>query len=229
MSALVRRFSINDHGRDFVVGDVHGCFDDLRKAIRICGFDESKDRLFSVGDLVDRGPHCEESIDWIAKPWFHAVRGNHEQMAIGVSKGKHDKANYAYNGGSWFLNLTESRQRLFADVFSDLPYLIEVETKDGVVGIVHADIEGNSWDEFRDGFVSADSNNKRNRYSEVALWSRHRITYKDASRVSGVERIFAGHTPVRTPSSLGNFQYIDTGCVFGGHLAMCDLTKDVQS
>ena len=86
--SLVQRFAQNTWGRDFVVGDVHGCFDYLRAVLEHVQFDEVSDRLFCVGDLVDRGPQSEEAIDWIAKPWFHAVRGNHEQMAIDVAAGR---------------------------------------------------------------------------------------------------------------------------------------------
>ena len=86
--SLVQRFTQNTRGRDFVVGDLHGCFDYLRVMLEHIQFDRVTDRLFCVGDLVDRGPQSEEAIDWIAKPWFHAVRGNHEQMAIDVAAGR---------------------------------------------------------------------------------------------------------------------------------------------
>src|SRR3546814_1255791 len=46
----------NDIGRDFIVGDLHGCLDLLQAELTRIEFDRSKDRLFSVGDLVDRGP-----------------------------------------------------------------------------------------------------------------------------------------------------------------------------
>lgn len=47
-SAKVAR---NRRGRDFVVGDVHGCLRTLEHVLREVGFDEDRDRLFSVGDL----------------------------------------------------------------------------------------------------------------------------------------------------------------------------------
>ncbi len=48
---------LNQAGRDFVVGDVHGCFRTLECALLEIEFDPSRDRLFGVGDLVNRGPH----------------------------------------------------------------------------------------------------------------------------------------------------------------------------
>ncbi len=186
---VCQRFPINTSGRDFVVGDIHGCFERLRYELDVAGFNEARDRLFSVGDLVDRGPSSEECVDWIAKPWFHAVRGNHEQMAIGVAAGKHDASNYLVNGGAWFLALSNSRHQVIAEALNTLPILIEVETHDGRVGIVHAEIYGDSWDEFRNALESADSNNKRKRLAEIALWARTRITYGDTGRIKDLYRL----------------------------------------
>ena len=50
------RFARNVGGRDFAVGDIHGCFSHLSRSLEAIGFDAAVDRLFSVGDLVDRGP-----------------------------------------------------------------------------------------------------------------------------------------------------------------------------
>ena len=54
---------MNENGRDLVVGDVHGCFRTLDHALSEFGFDPSRDRLFGVGDLVNRGPHSEGRAD----------------------------------------------------------------------------------------------------------------------------------------------------------------------
>lgn len=227
MSAL-QHFSRNLHGRDFVVGDIHGCFERLQYELDVIGFNETRDRLFSVGDLVDRGPSSEESIDWIARPWFHAVRGNHEQMAIGVAAGKYDVGNYLVNGGGWFLSMDAARQKVFADAFDSLPYLIEVETANGLIGIVHAEIHGSSWREFATALDEADSNNKRKRLYEIALWARTRITHEDDERITDLHCLYVGHTPLQKPVMLGNVRYIDTGCVFGGRLTVVALNDEVM-
>ena len=44
---------LNQVGRDFVVGDVHGCFRTLEVALLEIEFDPIRDRLFGVGDLVN--------------------------------------------------------------------------------------------------------------------------------------------------------------------------------
>jgi hypothetical protein len=50
----------NTAGRDFVCGDIHGCFDELDAALAKLQFDPAVDRLISVGDLVDRGPRSAD-------------------------------------------------------------------------------------------------------------------------------------------------------------------------
>ncbi|MGP1615297.1 MAG: metallophosphoesterase, partial [Pollutimonas bauzanensis] len=120
---MIRHFGKNAAGRDFVVGDIHGYFSRLQEALAACGFAPGKDRLFSVGDLVDRGPECELALDWLAQPWFHAVRGNHEDYAIRHSlTGRVDVDNYMANGGGWFLGLPAQRQKEFGLAFDKLPY-----------------------------------------------------------------------------------------------------------
>lgn len=55
MGCCVLRLPENTRGRDFVVGDIHGAFDKVEAAMAKVGFDVERDRLLSVGDLVDRG------------------------------------------------------------------------------------------------------------------------------------------------------------------------------
>lgn len=46
------------HGgsRIIIIGDVHGCIDELRALLRKCHYRQGVDRLISVGDLVGKGP-----------------------------------------------------------------------------------------------------------------------------------------------------------------------------
>lgn len=220
---LVQHFGLNLHGRDFVVGDIHGCFDALREALAAIGFTPDTDRLFSVGDLVDRGAQSEEAVEWLSLPWFHAVRGNHEQMAIGVAAGRHDLGNYLVNGGGWFLALPEETQQAVAAAFDTMPVCIEVETRAGLVGLVHADV-GRDWSTFTAELQAPQSNNRLKQLMEQALWSRDRIRLQDDEPVAGVVLLYVGHTPVKLPTQLGNVRYVDTGCVFGKPLTVVEMT-----
>ncbi|MGC8592585.1 metallophosphoesterase [Acidithiobacillus sp.] len=72
----------NHAGRDFIVGDLHGHPDALRTLLDHVAFDDDTDRLFSVGDLVDRGPNSAKALDLLGEPWFYPVLGNHDAMLL---------------------------------------------------------------------------------------------------------------------------------------------------
>ena len=57
----------NERGRDPAVGDVHGHFATLRHALAELEVDEP-DRVFSLGDLVDRGPDSFDAKDYAPSP-----------------------------------------------------------------------------------------------------------------------------------------------------------------
>lgn len=213
-------FAKNEVGRDFVVGDVHGCFDMLSDLLDEVEFDTSEDRLFSVGDLVDRGEKSADVLQWIARPWFHAVRGNHEDLLIRIQAGTADLGGYLRGGGSWFLTMDDDEQRFMAKKIAELPVCLDVETDDGKVGVVHAEVHEDNWDTFVHGLTSATSRNQRYDYLESAMWARDRIREKRENYVKGVAVVYVGHTPVDTVTGLGNVKYIDTGAVFGRKLSL---------
>ncbi|AOJ93360.1 serine/threonine protein phosphatase [Burkholderia multivorans] len=226
---FVKRFQRNASGRDFAVGDVHGCFSKLEAALAAIGFDESRDRLFSVGDLVDRGPESERVLEWLDKPWFHPVQGNHEDMAVRFTHGTREADHYLMNGGSWLVCKTPCEQQPFADALVMLPYAIEVETGTGTIGIVHADVSGPTWNGMIEAFSSVTSNNKLKAITNDCLWCRDRIQAEDLSGVPDVRAVIVGHTPLRRPAILGNVYHIDTaGWTRDGYFTFIELeTLDV--
>lgn len=64
----------------YVLGDVHGCFDTLRALLARIRFDPERDRLWLVGDLVNRGPASLEVLRWARELGERAVAvlGNHD-------------------------------------------------------------------------------------------------------------------------------------------------------
>lgn len=76
----------NVEGRDFVVGDLHGCFDELTKLLMHVDFDPKIDRVFCTGDLIDRGPKSAECLSLLNKKWFFSVLGNHEDTLLNKLK-----------------------------------------------------------------------------------------------------------------------------------------------
>ncbi|AOB30863.1 serine/threonine protein phosphatase [Bordetella sp. H567] len=218
----VERYARNTVGRDWAVGDIHGHFSRLRAALDAVRFDPERDRLFSVGDLTDRGPECREAPRWLAQPWFHAVQGNHEDYAVRyVRTGLVDTENWRVNGGGWFLEMSPEDQRTHAEAYARMPLVIEVETEGGVVGIVHADCPVRDWDKLerylRDRFKRARA---------ICQWSRERLSRGDASGVRGVRAVVVGHTPLMAPTILGNVYHIDTGgWMAGGYFTLLDLAS----
>jgi serine/threonine protein phosphatase 1 len=226
MTNLVKRFTPNTLGRDYAVGDIHGHFTALQSALDAIGFDSEKDRLFSVGDLIDRGPECELVLGWLAKPWFHPVRGNHDDYVCRHDTG--DTGNWLQNGGAWFMSLMESERGEYAAQFRELPIAIEVETPDGKVGLIHADCPFPSWwyllEKLEDG---AEGNAGLLRsIKNACMWSRRRVELEDRSGVDGVRALVVGHTPIGEPMALGNVIHIDTAgwCPQkGGYFTLLDL------
>lgn len=221
--SMVLSFEKNVSGRDFVVGDVHGHFTKLQAALDSIGFNGEVDRLFSVGDLVDRGPESDLSLEWLDKPWFHAVRGNHEQMAIDWAEGQGDASMYLANGGAWNLANPKSLQVQIADAFCAMPLAIEVETEGGLVGIVHADCPFRSWGEFKKELERGDSM-ERYHVEAMTMWNRQRIEMGDCRGVEGLRAMVVGHTPNEHGVVLGNVHHIDTGAWLGDRASWARFT-----
>jgi serine/threonine protein phosphatase 1 len=108
---LICRHNLNARGRDFIVGDLHGCLFHLERLLDKTKFDPSMDRVFSTGDLADRGPDSPGCLLLLKEPWFFPVLGNHDlcllQLLRGLEEGTgSQKADEAleilfHNGGDW--------------------------------------------------------------------------------------------------------------------------------
>lgn len=220
MTRMIQHFARNTAGRDFAVGDIHGHFTKLQQVLGAADFDPKNDRLFSVGDLVDRGPESEMAWDWLGRPWFHAVRGNHEDIAIRYARGNPvDRAIYSRNGGDWFMALDQARQKEIGAAFDVLPYAIEVETEGSVVGIVHANVPTNDWH-----FLGEELEFNRHSRDRI-MWDRDRIESGDESGVANVRAVVVGHTPLKQVIRLGNVIHIDTaGWHPKGHFTLLNLS-----
>lgn len=216
----IQYFPKNVVGRDFVVGDIHGMFSVLEEELSFIEFDTSVDRLFAVGDLIDRGPQSCLFLEWLEKPWFHSVKGNHEQMLIGHYQEVTDLKNcHLANGGTWYSkkNLQKQKREKMYKTCLSLPYIIEVETSSGCVGIIHADT---GWEEDWNAFKCL-IRQRHERTRNTCLWSRHRVLLGSQHFIKGVSKIYAGHSPDTFVRSYGNLIVIDTGASLNnGHFTI---------
>lgn len=217
---LTKELPPNNIGKDYVVGDLHGCYSLLMQELKTTQFDFNKDRLFSVGDLVDRGTENLECLSLIKEDWFHSIRGNHEEMLIDHYTGYYrfqtnPSRLYAHNGGLWFFDTDADKQKEAYLLANSLPYVIETVVEGHSIGFVHAN-PPQIW-----------SNVLNDLHSRV--WERAKINNMDESFVEGIGHIFLGHTPIKSVTTLGNCTYIDTGAVFGNKLSVIcinDFIKD---
>ena len=238
---VIQRLPVNTRGRDFVVGDLHGhraAFESLLKEAR---FDPAQDRVFSVGDLVDRGPDSFQTLCLLQAPWFFAVRGNHEDMLLDFALAGHGYGRptsdhpFLHNGGRWFLEMTPEQDALWRDDLLPrtalLPHILVVGEGATRFQIVHAELDGVAQrltdtnldapltdlnqahdQEFIEGFDGF--GHQRMRF----LWGRALIHHKGVLPAPlGLSPTFCGHTPARRVLTQGGHIFVDTGAALLGN------------
>lgn len=221
---LIKRFKENKVGRDFFTTDLHGCYDLLHEQMKLHAFDTSKDRLFLGGDWCDRGPDSQHVLDYIYEPWIHSIQANHEAMLIHAYQNKltgHAARMLYSNGGDWYWNCDEDKQKAIYEAFKSLPLAIEIETSNGLIGIVHAEVPYGDWEAFRSiSDIELEMNGEA-----VAQWARTKYDKQDTSNVKGLYKCFVGHTPTNSGKieQLGNVYYSDLGAFFRNKISFVEL------
>jgi serine/threonine protein phosphatase 1 len=227
-----KHYTENKEGRDFVVGDIHGMFEALENLLSEIGFEPAYDRVFAVGDLIDRGPQSNRVLEFLNQPWFYSIKGNHEIMLI---ESEYDRNMFrswtTNNGGEWWLSIPPDAQTEIRDRLTQLPIVIEVSTSSGKIGLVHADIPtGMTWGNFVSGIQTDEE------LCNYVLWSRNRIRHyritNSTDRVEDVDLVVLGHTPVEHPIHISNICYLDTGATYNrkglGKLSVLEIQPHLK-
>lgn len=236
----VARFGPNLTGRDFVVGDLHGQMAMLERLLRAVAFDRNFDRLFSLGDLIDRGPDSERLMRLFHKEAaLHCIRGNHEELLLAARTNPLYRRVWERNGGDWAAELPDARVEELASMVETMPLVIELDLGGGRhIGLVHAEVPpGMDWDTVcrvqagpADQVDDQDSNLEssllwgRRRFNALALMAHNpdaddvgdderARAIRAVAPVGGIDLVMVGHTiiPARRPARSGNVMFLDTG------------------
>lgn len=220
---MIKKLKNNTVGKDYFVGDIHGCYEQLMEALEKIKFNPDVDRLISVGDLVSRGQDSVKCLNLLKETWFHAVYGNHEDMMIKSFRHEWSTYNYVQNGGKWFFHLPyEEQEQLVLLADAKMTLVIEVETDIGIIGVIHANAP-DDWQKYHR--LNNDEDFFDDNLVEDTIWGRRRIYGGQDGRVNGIDYVIVGHTPVVDVTVLDNIVYIDTGAVYDGSLTILSVNE----
>jgi len=217
-----------------VVGDLHGHRSLFEQELDRHGFDPRRDRVLSVGDLIDRGPESLATLSLVEEPWFYPVLGNHELMLLNFlgyyASRLHSGKTFPTGGGEWISGAIANGRRAvarLADRISLLPLVIHVES-DVPFNVTHADLhpfrsrqEKLFGDETicvhkADLITSARDNMNAALKSDLTRlqFARHSVQTSQTP-LTELPITYAGHSPVRHVTVHKSYVFIDQGVCAG--------------
>lgn len=230
MNSIFSHFQSNISGKDYICADIHGHFSVLQNALNNVGFNPLFDRLFCLGDLIDRGDESHLAIEWLAKPWFFAIQGNHERMLINTVERKSESLwqQWMMWGGNWAEDLEASELEQFYNAFSNLPIAMEIELDDDrKIALVHAELPDTcDWNDVKKLLLSIDCSNVETiRLTSDMLWSKNqpllpRETWDQVEPVKNIDHVFHGHTIVENYLTIANRTFMDLGAYRTGQIGL---------
>ncbi len=197
--------------RTIVVGDIHGCYQELRTLLEKINFTEA-DLLISVGDMVDRGPGTWDVAYFFKEtPNAYSVMGNHERRLAGTIKGTYKPAWTQLHSLS---KINSDEYEVWRAYFDSLPAVIE--TPDVIV--THARLDPSKSIDSQDPYYTCAVGGYAVRIekdkNDVPLW------YEEWTKINGnTKPICIGHIGYENVELVENQLYaLDTGAAKGGEL-----------
>ena len=201
----------------FIIGDIHGCLDALKRLMDKIPWRPDRDRLIFLGDFIDRGESSKGVVDYVlalrrCSSQIDCLIGNHEVLFLDYMNGK-DRGLYFRNSGwitlesyradrpEWDGSLVPPDHMAF---YQSLKTYIELED----YYVVHAG--------FRPGVEI------EKQLLEDMTWIREPFIYSD---YDFGKRVIFGHTPFHEPLVLENKIGLDTGAVYGNRLTCLELPE----
>jgi protein phosphatase len=220
----------DEHGPFDIIGDVHGCYDELTALLAQLGYvlaDEDSGpvarhpfgrKLVFLGDLVDRGPQVVDvlrlALNSVAAGTALCIPGNHDEKLLRKLRGKDVRITHG-------LAETLAQLEKEPDAFGEQVRIF----LDGLIG--HFVLDAGNLVVAHAGMKEAYQGRSSNRVREFALYGETTgesdefglpIRYNWAADYRGKAMVVYGHTPVPEPEWFNRTINIDTGCVFGGSL-----------
>ncbi len=219
-----------EHGPFDIVGDVHGCLDELLELMAALGYQVERHeagfavvppegrKLVFVGDLVDRGPATPDVLrlvmGMVAAGQAFCVPGNHDIKLMKALKGRDVQQTHGLAESLAQLDKEPEEFRKAAVKFLD-GLVSHYVFDDGNLVVAHAGLkesmQGRGSGKVRDFALYGETTGETDEFGLP-------VRYNWSADYRGKALVVYGHTPTPDPLWLNNTVNIDTGCVFGGRL-----------
>jgi len=217
-----------DHGPFDIIGDVHGCIDELRGLLAALDYlpDESSGyrhpdgrKVLFLGDLVDRGPGAPDvlriAMTMVDGGTALAVPGNHDLKLVRKLRGRDVQVSHGL--ADTLEQLERESPEFRARVADFLENLVSHYVLDaGRLVVAHAglkaEMQGRASGKVRSFALYGETTGETDEFGLP-------VRYNWAAEYRGSAHVVYGHTPVPEPEWLNRTINIDTGCVFGGKLS----------
>jgi protein phosphatase len=225
----------HEHGPFDIIGDVHGCFDELVDLLSQLGYSVEKQsdgqgaagysvkppegrRAVFLGDLVDRGPQIPDVLalvmSMVEAGTALCVPGNHDIKLMRKLRGKDVQITHGLADSLEQLDEQTPEFRTRVSEFIDA-LISHYVLDDGKLVVAHAgmkeEMHGRGSGKVRDFALYGETTGETDEFGLP-------VRYDWAAEYRGKAMVVYGHTPVPQADWLNRTINIDTGCVFGGSL-----------